>query len=394
MARAFIFGMKKYDFIIAGGGMAGLSLAYHLSQSPLRERSILILDREDKTKNDRTWCFWERGEGPFESIVFRQWPSVNLYGTTYSGPLDMDGYQYKMIRGIDFYEHVRGQLAKHPAIELKQVGVQRIAETPQGGFVLADDQPYIADYIFDSTHPLKLDEPHCHNLLQHFKGWIIHTDKPSFDPGQPTMMDFRVAQQDDCRFVYVLPFDNQTALVEYTLFTEALLPEEEYDARLKAYVNDYLTVGNYEVIETEYGVIPMTDVSVNEYPAEHIIRIGTSGGYTKASTGYTFQRTQRYLRDLVNQLVSTGKPVRRKSWFDQRFSLYDSVFLNVLQNRRHPADDVFTRLYERNHPRQVFRFLDEDTTLAEELQIMSTVPLGAFTKAVFDVLRKKTFIRK
>jgi lycopene beta-cyclase len=52
--------MQKYDFIIAGGGLAGLSLAYYMNQTVLREKSILIIDQDTKTKNDRTWCFWEK----------------------------------------------------------------------------------------------------------------------------------------------------------------------------------------------------------------------------------------------------------------------------------------------------------------------------------------------
>jgi lycopene beta-cyclase len=50
--------MPDYDFILSGGGLAGLSLAYHLINSPLRDRSILIVDKDAKQQNDRTWCFW------------------------------------------------------------------------------------------------------------------------------------------------------------------------------------------------------------------------------------------------------------------------------------------------------------------------------------------------
>ena len=141
----------------------------------------------------------------------------------------------------------------------------------------------------------------------------------------------------------------------------------------------------------------MSDEPAPENPgrgtaANHIVRIGTSGGYTKPSTGYTFQRTQRYLRELVNLLAATGKPERRKSWFTKPFKGWqDSVFLNVLQHNRHPADDIFTRLYERNSPASIFRFLDEDTGFWEDLRIMSTVPLGAFTAGAIDVIRKKLF---
>ncbi|GAB4023001.1 lycopene cyclase family protein [Spirosoma koreense] len=390
--------MKKYDFIIAGGGMAGLSLAYHLTQSPLRDRSILLLDRETKDQNDRTWCFWERKAGasrrpsaqptPFESILFRKWNRVSFHGTTHAGPIDLRKYQYKMLRGIDFYTFVQEELAKYPNIERKQATINRIKETPQGGFVIADDEPYIADYVFDSTYALKLDQPENHNLLQHFKGWIITAERPCFNPEEPEIMDFRIPQQGDCRFMYILPFDEKTALVEYTLFNETLLADEEYDAELRHYIEHYLDTGTYVVTETEYGVIPMTDEPTEENPSEHIVRIGTAGGFTKPSTGYTFQRTQRCLKTIVQNLAETGKPNRRQSWFKRRFKLYDSIFLNVLQNRRHPASDVFTRIYTRNH-RRIFAFLDEDTRFIDELRLFMTLPFRPFIQAFIDVLRRK-----
>jgi len=382
--------MEHYDYIIAGGGMAGLSLAYYLSQSPLRDRKVLMLDRESKNRNDRTWCFWEKGEGPYESILYRTWDTVEFYGTTFSGPLDMGGYRYKMLRGIDFYQFMQEKLAALPNLTIRQATIDRIKDTPQGGFVIADDVPYIADYVFDSTYRLRLDDLRNHNLLQHFKGWFIQAEKPCFDPQLPRMMDFRVDQGGDCRFLYVLPFDERTALVEYTIFNETLLTEADYERSLRQYIDQFLDTGPYQIQETEFGVIPMSDEATTERPSEHVIRIGTAGGYTKASTGYTFQRTQRYLRELVNNLVRTGQPVRATGWFQSKFKLYqDSVLLNVLQNRRHSAADIFTRLYTRNKPAQIFRFLDEDTTLPEDLRIMSTVPLAPFTLAAFDVLRKR-----
>ncbi|MBO0950637.1 lycopene cyclase family protein [Fibrella forsythiae] len=384
--------MKKYDYVIAGGGMSGLSLAYYLTLSPLRDRSVLIIDKEAKDTNDRTWCFWERGEGPFEPILFRKWNTVDFYGTTLSGPLNIGDYQYKMLRGIDFYDHVRAHLANFPNIEFRQGTINRLINTADGGFLIVDDEPIVADFIFDSTYPLNLKNPDHHNLLQHFKGWVITTEKPCFDVNRPRMMDFRVAQQGDCRFLYVLPFNEKTAMVEYTIFNEKLLAPEEYETSLRTYIDQFLDTGTYQISETEFGVIPMSDEPAPENPADHIVRIGTSGGYTKPSTGYTFQRTQHYLRELVNMLAATGRPERRKSWFTKPFKgLLDSVLLNVLQNKRHPADDIFTRLYERNPPARIFRFLDEDTSLWEDLLIMSSVPLGPFTIGAFDVFRKRLF---
>lgn len=368
--------------------MAGLSLAYYLSQSSLRDRSILILDKELKDNNDRTWCFWEREPGPFEPILYRTWDAVQFHGTTYAGPLDMGPYRYKMLRGLDFYDFVRNQLCGQSNIHFRQATINRIKDTPQGGFVIADDEPYIAGYVFDSTYALKLDDTRHHNLLQHFKGWFIQTERACFDPRRPDIMDFRVAQHGDCRFMYVLPFDEHTALVEFTLFNDKLLTADQYEANLRDYIDQYLNTGHYTITETEFGVIPMSDVPTTENPSEHIVRIGTAGGYTKASTGYTFQRTQRYLRELVQALEQTGRPQRSVSWFKRRFKLYDSVFLNVLEQHRYPADDVFTRVYVEN-PGRVFRFLDEDTRLMDELRLFTTMPWWAFTSAFFNVLQRK-----
>lgn len=373
--------------------MAGLSLAYYLLQSPLRDKSILILDRARKNQNDRTWCFWERSlkssdKYPFESILFRVWNSVSFHGTTYAGPIDLGAYQYKMLRGIDFYTFIQTELAKWPNVEQKQATINRIKDTPQGGFVIANDEPYIADYVFDSTFALKLDQPDNHNLLQHFKGWVITAENPCFNPKQPEIMDFRVAQHGDCRFVYILPFDEKTALVEFTLFNAVLLTDAEYDAELQRYIERFLDTGTYQITEIENGVIPMSDEATEENPSEHVVRIGTAGGFTKPSTGYTFQRTQRYLQTIVQKLVETGKPNRQVPWFKCRFKFYDSIFLNVLEKHRHPADDVFTRVYTRNAQR-IFAFLDEDTRLIDEFRLFATLPFWPFIRAFFDVLGRK-----
>lgn len=384
--------MKKYDYIIAGGGLAGLSLAYYLSKSPLRDRSILIIDKDAKTSNDRTWCFWEQGTGPFEPILFQVWDSVDFYSDTFSGALDLGAYRYKMLRGIDFYQHIAQTLAAFPNIERVEATINRIADTPQGGFVIADDQPYIADFVFDSTYPLQLNLPQHHNLLQHFKGWVIKTEKPCFTALQPRMMDFRIEQLGECRFMYILPFDAQTALVEYTLFSPHLLSETDYDNALRQYISQFLDTGAYQIQEIEFGVIPMSDEPTTENPSEHIVRIGTAGGYTKSSTGYTFQRTQRYTQQLVQALVTTGKPIRPETWLNKAFkTLLDSVLLNVLTYHRHPAGDIFSRLYKRSPASRVLKFLDEDTTLIEDLQIAATVPLGPFLVGAVHVAWKRVF---
>jgi len=69
----------KYDYIIAGSGCAGLSLLYRMLKDPqLCNKQILVIDKSQKNKNDRTWCFWEKGNGLFESIVMHQWKTLEF----------------------------------------------------------------------------------------------------------------------------------------------------------------------------------------------------------------------------------------------------------------------------------------------------------------------------
>ncbi|RFS17988.1 lycopene cyclase family protein [Emticicia sp. C21] len=383
--------MKHYDYIICGGGMAGLSLAYYLKKSRLNEKSILIIEPKEKNTNDRTWAFWEKTPNPFEDILFRKWDAVQLIDVEgNSQNLDMGGYQYKLLRGIDFYNFVINELKKYQGVEWLKDLTERINEDKEGAIVeMQSGLKFKGRYVFDSTYQLNLTLKHNHNLLQHFKGYVIHTEKPCFNPSLPVMMNFNIEQKGDCRFIYILPLDEHTALIEYTLFSETLLPKEEYDTELKKYIAEQLQLTNYKTIEKEFGIIPMSDVATQEFPSEHVIRIGTSGGYTNAATGYTFQNTQRKLKSLVDSLEKTGSPKTKENWFNGRFRFYASVLLNVLEQKRHTAADIFATLYRKNPPARVFAFLDGDTNIWEELKLMNTVPKTKFLAAVGAVIIRK-----
>ena len=342
---------NTYDYIIAGGGMAGLSLAFYLNNSVLRDKSILIIDREEKNVNDHTWCFWEVGDSPFEEIIYKKWKGVWFHGTNnFSKFLNLQEYTYKMIRGIDFYEYIIPILKKNPNITFLKANIEEIklatgmdvigADTHYGfqdtnhGFehglpvVKTDEGNFMAiGFVFDSSFRSKYNNPKHHNMLQHFKGWVIETTKPVFKVDEPTIFDFRIEQKDELRFVYVLPYSETKALIEFTIFSDNLITQEEYEFYLKKYIEETIKVGDYQIkaeeyqiSETEFGIIPMSDEKHEISPMPKVIRIGTSGGYVKASTGYTFQRSQRFLRNLVKWLTEnngTNSPISNGLKFNQ-----------------------------------------------------------------------------
>jgi lycopene beta-cyclase len=112
--------MKSYDIIIAGGGAAGLSLACHLVQSPLRDRRVLIVEQDAKDQNDRTWCFWTDGPTLFDNIVYRSWSQLQVLSEREAVTLDLHAYRYHMLRGIDLYRFARQALSASPNVNFLQ----------------------------------------------------------------------------------------------------------------------------------------------------------------------------------------------------------------------------------------------------------------------------------
>lgn len=364
--------------------MAGLSLAFYLSESSLREKKVLIIDRDAKVDNDHTWSFWEKEKSAFEEIVFRKWQSIWFHGPgDFSENLNLGEYEYKTIRAIDFYEFVKAKINANPNFSFLQADISEVenetVKTEKGEFLAKN-------LIFDSFTGKKYDNAKYQNLWQHFLGWTVETEKQVFDETSPTLFDFRVEQENECRFIYILPFSKNKALVEFTIFSDNILEEKEYESNLRSYFSEVLSLQNFKILEIEKGLIPMSDEPHEETPFPKIIRIGTSGGYVKASTGYSFKRTQRRLQNLVENLTENHKPKTE----NQKWKSYlDSVLLNVLQTKKHSAADVFTCLFEKNDASQVLKFLDEETSFAEDLQIMRSVPIAPFSKAALQTLIKK-----
>jgi lycopene beta-cyclase len=378
---------EKYDYIIAGAGCAGLSLAMHMIGSgKLADKRILLLDKEEKNQNDRTWSFWETAPGLFEDIVFRKWDKTWFHGNHFSRLLDLSPYQYKMIRGIDFYQYCFSVIRQQPNFDIRYGEIKDIRTLAGKAMVDTTDRSYEADFVFSS---ILFEKPQLskkqHYLLQHFKGWVIETVSPVFNPDEATLMDFRVSQQYGTTFVYVKPFSATRALVEYTLFTGQLLSPVQYEEGLKAYVRDYLQTVSYTIAEEENGIIPMTNYKFPRVNGR-IIYTGTAGGQTKASSGYTFRFIQKHSARIVNSLVAKGNPFIVRPEGPWRFHFYDSTLLHILKYNKVPGDKIFTLLFKKNKPRHVLRFLDNESSVGEELAIISSLPTWPFLRAALKLV--------
>jgi len=344
-----------------------------------------LIDKDAKKSNDRTWCFWEKENGFFDEIVFRKWNTISFLSDDYNADMSLTPYQYKMIKGIDFYEYCFKEISKHENVEFLQADIDDWDYKEKLLSVKLNDVQYRFNntILFNSIYKGASKDKKAIRLLQHFKGWIIETEEPIFDPQKATMMDFRINQDNGTNFVYVLPFDEKTSLVEYTLFTKQLLQPEEYDKQLKNYIKCFLNIEHYKVIEKEFGVIPMTNEKFSF--ERNGWNIGTAGGQTKASSGYTFQFIQKQSQQIFECLVNQ-KPLDQIPALPTRFRFYDNTLLDILYHNTLPGKKIFTTLFKKNKPQQVLRFLDNESSIKEELKIISSLPTWPFLKAAIKQL--------
>lgn len=388
---------KQYDYIIAGAGCAGMSLLMRMVVDPFfASKKILVIDADAKQQNDRTWCFWETQPDLFESIVHHQWKKLDFYSNRYSSELSIDPYCYKMIKGIDFYNYVKANTAALSNIEWRKATVTKLVDTTfefsgtndLAGIELIDGETIYADYVFSSIlfEPIKAASTEYH-FLQHFKGWEIKTARDCFDSSKAVFMDFRVSQEHGTTFMYVLPTSANTALIEYTLFTEELLEDELYNVALRKYISEQLQLKDYEIMHEEKGVIPMTTKHF-PYAKGRNIYIGIAGGQAKASSGYAFKFIQKRTAALIDA-IKNGKDLSfGKSLKDSKGHLYDAVLLNVLHNRKMPGDEIFAAIFKGNKASNVLAFLDNESSLLTDLKIMNSVPTGIFLPAAFQEMKQ------
>ncbi|MEM6721253.1 MAG: lycopene cyclase family protein [Bacteroidota bacterium] len=371
----------KYDYIIAGSGCSGLSLLYRmLKDSNLSQKQILVIDKAQKNKNDRTWCFWEKGTGLFEPIVTHQWKTLEFLSDDFAQKFDMPEYRYKMIQGIDFYNHVLDFAKEFKNVTFVSENITAIESDTNKAVVATEKARYTANYVFNSTHLFypKMDTEN--SLLQHFEGWVIKTKAPVFDKKVGRLMDFRLSQEHGATFMYVLPTSETEALVEYTLFTEKILEKGQYKAALEDYIKSYLKIEDYEISHTEFGIIPMSlaKFSRNVPNEKHIINIGTAGGFTKASSGYTFQFVQKHTENVIELLKQGKHPNPPLTFRDKMFQWYDRTLLEVILSDKLEGKEIFATMFKKRPIETILAFLGNESSFWEDLKIMSCLPILPF----------------
>ena len=233
--------MTEFNYIIIGGGCAGLSLAYELEiHKKLQNKTLAIIEPRLEYKRDKTWSFWKVTDHSFEDCVIKSWDNFTINTASASNQVMSKKFPYQSINSEIFYKKINNRLSQNKNIKffknLNEINTNNA-------------------FIFNSVPSANSVSS---NLWQHFQGVEIETSKDIFDKDVLNLMDFNCEQRNAVHFFYTLPFSKNKALVETTWISNLnndLL--KDYDSQIENYIKYNLNIKNYKINYSEKGAIPL-----------------------------------------------------------------------------------------------------------------------------------------
>ena len=355
--------MKEFDYIIIGGGCAGLSLAYELEiNNKLIDKTLAIIEPRFEYRRDKTWSFWKTFNHSFDDCVIKSWNNFSINTSFNSHELRSVKFPYQSIDSGLFYKKINNKLSLNKNIEFhKNINETNTAKS----------------FIFNSV-----PEPVANKskLWQHFQGVEIETTKNIFDEEIINLMDFNCEQKKNVHFFYTLPFSKNKALIETTWLSNLNDSSlTDYETQIKNYIESNLGIKNYIIKYKEEGAIPLF------YPLyfkeNNKINIGSAGGMTRLSTGYTFLNIQEHSRYISKNIENINKV--KNYTIGKKYKFLDQILLKVLKKYPQRMPDIFFKMFN-GSTNTVIKFLSNKSNFFEDLLIILKMPKWIFIKALFE----------
>ena len=353
--------MAKTELNIIGGGCAALSLA-GLSKSLNEYKINLYVGNQNKKINDHFWGFWKNKstETAF-NISDYSWSHWSIITYESKQILSSNTYPYCVIRRSKWLDYCLSQ------INNKSVNI------------IQEDALIEGKHIFDSRQPKIPSDI----LLQHFEGYIITSEKNIFDDKTVTLMDFRCDQSKGMHFIYLLPLNKNSALVESTIFSKNIEKPSFYLNAIKLYLRKYYNLTKFVKSHHEKGIIPMHDITVN---SKFTYNIGTRGGAVRPSSGYAFTFIQKQVFQIKSQLISKGKI---KTSVHKKLDLFlDRIFIKVIELNPQIAPKIFSNLAKGINGDEMAMFMSGDCSFFTKFKIIKSMPKIPFMMAFLKIVKE------
>jgi lycopene beta-cyclase len=375
---------KEYDLVIAGAGLAGLSLAAELAAPELAHLRIALIEPRSRYVRDRTWSFWDVPDAlpaRWRHVAHARWKQWRVSYEDRAAVREGE-MAYASVRADAFYEQALRDVAKASHIHwLKETGVEQVRMQPEGIEIVTSAGEQLRAKIFFDSRPPALAQG---GWVQQFKGWEITSREPCFDPQCLDLMAFEQTPQ-GMHFIYCLPYNATQALVESTWIKRANR-QDNGEAELREALAKRWACTDFEITFREQGALPLWP-SMPPTPA-NVVRIGRAGGALRASTGYAFCASLHQSEKLAislsahvrsgGQLQAWQAPVFKNSALDDWM---DQVLFRVLERDWQQAPRYFVDLFERVPADVLTRFLHGASSWQDRLAVMRALPPAPFLRA-------------
>lgn len=416
------------DLIILGGGCAGLSLAMRLADLGEHAPRTIILESRSEYVHDRTWCFWGGPDAEMGELVSHQWHDFAISTPTERIVRRSEARPYQMIPSDAFYSAAQRKIAQTDRIELllgttvtsqpiqskgkahgcaeKELWSLHYEKGPNGhgGERHALSAPWIVD-----TRPKQLcglseasrlngeTQPH---LWQSFLGSEIMTTDACFDPACAELMDFSLmtssvtSSPPQILFLYLLPLAENRVIIEATVFDRDRVSAHELEEPLQRMIKKRLGAASFTMLRSEHGILPMgTNLTptttaaplATSRAAAGLVHAGLTAGGARPSTGYAFQRIQRWAKACAESLGKGRGPIRHAPDAFIPCAM-DALFLRVLDSHPELAPDLFLSLFKKVDPVRIVRFMSDQGHLSDYASIITALPPAPFLKALAHAL--------
>ena len=354
--------MREFDYIIIGGGCAGLSLAYELEiHEKFKNKTLAIIEPRNDYIRDKTWSFWKVAAHNFEDCLKHSWSNFSVNIPNQTKYVQCDNSPYQSIDSGLFYEKTTNTLKKNTNINF---------------FKNINEISTENSFVFNSVSDVSDSK---NDLWQHFSGIEIETNKDLFDDQIFNLMDFDCEQRDSVHFFYTLPFSKKNALIETTWISDLNHPSnQDYSIQLEDYIKNKLKIKNYEIKFKETGAIPL--FHQQNIKKINQMEIGTAGGMTRLSTGYTFMNIQsqsKYIRENFENIQKVNN-----FNVNSKYKFLDNIFLKVLKKNSEKMPEIFFKMFNCS-PSTVINFLSNKSNIYEDFSIILKMPKLVFLREMF-----------
>ncbi|MBX9706679.1 MAG: lycopene beta-cyclase CrtY [Caulobacteraceae bacterium] len=362
------------DLILVGGGLASSLIAWRLALDR-PELKVVVIERDGRLGGKHTWSFFD-GDISAEDRAWiapatpHRWEGG--YEIYFPGLSRSLGTPYNSMTSQGLHDAVA------PLLGDRLIQGEAVVVAPDA-VTLADQSVIRARGVIDARGPSPT--PHLDLGWQLFLGRTVKLTEPH-GLTRPTIMDATVAQGDAYRFVYLLPFDERTVLVEDTYYVDG--PRLDRDI-IRRRIDDYIRSRGWTVeavVDEEEGVLPIAlDGDIDAFWAEGppVARAGLSAALFHPTTGYSLLDAVATARLVAgaDDLSSAGLRTlleghSKKIWADRAFyRLLDRMLFRAAEPSKRWS--VMRRFYSLREP-LVRRFYAGRSTTLDKARILTGKP--------------------